>query len=239
MSTYTYTNVVSQIQPLVKNAPVSSIQIVTADIVNSIVWAAYPWRWSLGSITPVALVDGTQDYTGIPTDYFRLVRARITRTDTTPDQYNEIIVVRNLVPELTKAGFDSLSSVAVDGATSKFRLNCAASVPTGITLQIDAEYQKLVTKVASMSTVIVIPDQYMNVVAEGMLWWFYRLLGDTREGGLMTDKRGNSHYSGQMGVFYDALIFMREAEEWGAGDSVFPSDPLGAYRSSTPNLFGN
>lgn len=238
MAAYTVQNAIDFVRPFVKNIPVSAIQVTAADIINSIIWCAYPWRWSLAALTAIPLSDGVQDFGSAPTNYFRIVRARITRTDTTPDQYNELVILRTLTPELTKAGFSTLSSISYEGAIDKFRLNFAASVPTGITLQIDGEFQTVVTKITAASATFAFPDQYFRIFCEGLAWFFHRLADDSRQGQCSANKQGQVIYTGQMGIFYDALITMRESEEWGAGDTIFPTDPLGSYRNANPTIFG-
>lgn len=238
-STYTVANATTYVRKFIKGVPVSDIEVTAADMINSIIWNAYPWRWTLTALTAIALVDGTQDYAWAPADYMRIVAARIARTDVTPDEYDELKILRNLPPELTKAGFKTLSSIAYIGALSKLRLNFAAAVPTGATLEIQGEYQKQPTKITANSATFPFPDQYFPVFIEGYKWQLYLFADDPRAGNSQMDKKsGQAVYTGQMGIFYDALMSMREAEEWGAGDAIFPDDPLGAYRNSNPNIFG-
>ena len=225
----------------VKNIPVTNFDVTSADVINSIIWNAYPWRWSLSALTAITLVDGTQDYSFGGSDlasYLRLVRARITRTDTTPDEYDEILVMRWLPPDLTKSGFRSISSVAFEQSISKLRLVRAAAVPSGVTLTLNGEYQTLPTKITALSATVVFPDTHFHVALSGLLWLAYKFADDDRAGRAQASKGGGVVYTGQLGEFYDNLISMRETEEWGAGDTVFPTDPLGVSVGSYPNIFG-
>jgi hypothetical protein len=214
---------------------VSTIQVAAADQINAIIWNAYPWRWSQKAITPISLVDGTQDYSFAPSDLFRLVQIRLVDTLANPHVYDELTVLRNLYPDLTKASFrGGLKNAAYVPATSKVRLNQAAAVPTGNTYEIQGEYQYQPTKITATSATFPFPDQYFMVFNAGLLWQFFMLSKDDRAGNVQFTKNG-AVYTGQMGVFFDALMAMREAEDWGAGDTIFPADPLGisgAGRSS-------
>ena len=228
MASYSVAESVLFCQAICSNIPVDSIKVIAADNVNSIMWNAYPWRWAQKAITPILLVDGTQDYTFAPTDYMRLVAMRLVQTSSTPDVYEELTVVRNLAPDLSKAGFCAgLSQIAMVPALGKLRLTRAASVPTGQTFEIQGEYQYQPPKITSTNASLPFPDQYFSTFNEGLLWMFFRLGKDSREGSAQANGKGGVVYTGHMGVFYDSLISMRESEEWGAGDNIFPSDPLG------------
>lgn len=237
-STYTVANAITYTQAMCVGIPVSTVQVVAADVIHSIIWNVYPWRWACKNYASnIALIDGTQDYAWAPTDYMRLTHARLIRTDTTPDIYDELTVLRNLTPDLTKAGFRSgLSSISYGRvAPASVRLNQAAAVPTGVTIEIQLEYQFQPTKITATSATFPFPDQYFNVFCDGMLWQFYLLAKDSRAGTSQATKAGGAVYTGQMGIFYDSLMTMRDAEDWGAGDTIFPSDPLGA--SGSGNAF--
>lgn len=230
-STYTVANAVTYTQAICVGIPVSAIQIAAADMVHSIIWNAYPWRWARKNFSGFALVDGTQDYSfSSITDCMRLVSANLVRTDTTPDQIETITIVRNLTGDLTKAGFRSglnQISLEVTATTSlSLRLNQAAAVPSGITIEITGQYQFQPTKITATSATFLFPDQYFKVFCDGLLWQFYMLSKDDRAGTVQFTS-GGAVYTGQMGVFFDGLLMMREAEDWGAGDNIFPSDPMG------------
>lgn len=237
--TYTYTNAITHVGYFVKNMPTVNVQTIICDVVQSIIWRAYPWRWTLGAVTTVNLADGVQDFSGTPTDFMKMVRARVTRTDTTPDVYNDILIVRWLPPELsTRFGWSDITSVCYEPTIDKFRLNAAISLPTGVTAKLDFEYQKNPTKVTALGSAMLTPDHYFDVFCAGLTWQFYKFADDPRAGALVADRQGNVKASGSMGEFYDLLFWMRESEDWGAGDTIFPENPLGGYRAGQPGLFG-
>lgn len=233
-STYTVLNAITYTQAICVGVPVSAIQVAAADQINGIIWNAYPWRWAQKAMTAIVLVDGTQDYTFAPADYFRMVAARLVRTDTTPDQFDELALVRNIAPDLSKQGFQSgLTQITYQPAVTKLRLTSAAAVSSPQTYEIQGEYQYQPTKITATSATFPFPDQYFKVFCDGLLWQFYMLSKDDRQGTVQFTKNG-AVYTGQMGVFYDGLLSMREAEDWGAGDNVFPSDPIGVIGAGSP-----
>lgn len=233
-STYTVLNGITYTQAIVVGMPVSAIQVAAADRINSIIWNAYPWRWAVHDIGQIALVDGTQEYDIAEPNYMRGLKATLTRTDTTPDQFDELTIVKNLAADLTKAGFRSgLSQVQIlhplsfGGTTLRFRLNQAAAIPSGVTVTFGMLYQVQPTKITATSATLPFPDQYFSVFCEGMLWQFMMLGKDSRAGTAVSNGKGGVSYTGQMAIFYDALMAMREAEDYGAGDNTFPSESLG------------
>lgn len=230
-STYTIKNAVDWAQAICVGMPVAAIQLAAADMVNSIIWNSYPWQWARKNAAPIPLVDGQQDYPfAAVTDYMRLLKAVLVRTDQVPNKYDDLTIVRNIAQDLTKAGFRSgLRNVAYDGAVGGpiLRLSQAASVPAGNVINLQAQYQFQPAKIVATTSTIVFPDQYFPVYCAGLLWQFYQLAKDSRAGTAQATKSGAMVYTGQMGIFYDALIAMREAEDYGAGDTIFPSEPIG------------
>ncbi len=230
--TYTVADAINYAKPMVANMPTSSVQIAAADFINSIIWNAYPWRWAVTPMTSILLVDGQQDYAFGPTDYMRMVAARLTRTDATPDQSSPLSLVRNLEPDLTPGSFrGSLSLLTFMESRGVLRLNQASYIASGTTIYIDGEYQYQPAAIISTSSLFPFPNQYFHVFCQGLLWQFFMLAKDERAGSMQGTKGGNAAYTGQMGIFYDALMSMREAEDWGAGDITFPADPLGMARN--------
>lgn len=253
-TTYTYQNAIDLVRKFIKDVPLatSSVDIMLCDRVNSVTFGAYPWRWTLASFTAITLVDGTQDYALAAADLtsasggvWQIVRGRLRRTDTTPDEWRELGVRSFLAPELTrKGGLDSIKLVAYDEASNKLRFDLAAAVPTGVVLQFEGEFKKNPTKIAALSQkahevggVSTFPDQYFDVIVEGLLWKAYQYTDDSRAGSIVHIK-GVTQYTGQLGVFHDALMWMAQQEDQGYGsDLMFPTEPLGAGNYYHGGLF--
>jgi hypothetical protein len=230
-STYKISDAITYAQAICVGMPVAAIQLAAADMVNAIIWNAYPWQWARKNAPAIPLIDGQQDYSfATVADYMRLLKATLVRTSTTPNAYEELTVVRNLAQDLTKAGFRSgLSQVAYDGTTGGpiLRLNQAAAVPAGNVVALVPQYQFQPVKITAVTATMVFPDQYFMVFCAGLLWQFYLLAKDGRAGTAQATKTGSMVYTGQMGIFYDELISMREAEDYGGGDTLHPSEPIG------------
>ncbi len=147
-STYLWNDALVQVKPFVKNIPTTVMDVQVADQTNAAIWRAYPWRWAQATLTSassaLALVQGQQDY-GIGTltgaGYYQLLRVRISRTDVTPWIVREKDITNWLSPNLeTQGSVDSIKALCYEPISSGLRLDCAASVPSGTTYQIDGEY---------------------------------------------------------------------------------------------------
>lgn len=237
-STYTWSQAIQTIQPYIKGIPTSTLDSVVCDQLNSFIWKAYPWRWAVATLTSATsvldLTDGTQDY-GIGTTtgggFYQLLRVRITRTDTTPDVTREKSISNWLAPNLeTKGGIDSIAAISYDQTLNSgaggLRLDCAASVPSGVTMRIDGEYWFQPVKVTTSTATIVFPDQYFDVALEGLKWKYYQLADDSRA-------------SEQRAVFMAALERMKRDEDYGdAPGNRFPEEPLGVARYTGAGIWG-
>lgn len=229
MAAYTWNDAITFLSNHVRGMPLTDIDEVSADLINSIMWRSFPWSWSLTALTAVALVDGTQDYSfggSDGTNIMRLTKARITRTDTTPDEYKSIDVWKWLEPNLSgKVAYPNFKLICHDRRANKLRLEGAASISSGQTLQIDGEFQKKPTKITVIATDVVFPDHYFDVAVAGLMWQMYKFANDRRAGtAAMID--GRIQYTGQLGEFHDALLSMAEAESWGQSDQIYPEVPL-------------
>jgi hypothetical protein len=236
---YTWQNAIDYVGKFVKGVPTSALDATSADTVDAIIWRAWFWKWSMANLTPILLVNNQQDYAIADTNFYRLYRARLRRTDTSPATVREKTVVHFLSPNLEQTGsLETLQAISYNYELGKLRLDKAASVPSGVVVQIEGDYQFQKTKITNPSTAIVFPESYFDVAIAGIQWKYYQLVSDPKAGTLQTDKRGDRVYTGQLGIFHDALKAMAEAEGQGQGDAQrFPDDPLGVGRITSPGLF--
>ena len=249
MSSYTWQNLLDIVKPFIKSIPTSTLDVTVCDQLNAVVWKKYYWPWAVYSLTSstaeLSLVDGQQDYAiGTLTGggFYQLLRARITRTDVTPNIVRDKDIVQWLAPNLeTKGSVDSVQALSTlfQNQTTKIRMDCAASVPSGTAYQIDGEMWCLPIKVTSTSSVIVAPDQYANVFIEGLKWRYYALGDDKRAGVMQVDSSGRKTYTGQMGVFMAELQTMVDDYDYGDGfQQRFPSDSFGSGKAVNTSLYG-
>lgn len=239
MATYTWQDAINFVGKYVKGVPTSALDATAADTVDATIWRAWFWKWSMKNLTPILLVNNTQDYTIADSDFYRLYRGRLRRTDTSPVTVREKSVVNFLSPNLEQTGsIETIGSISYNYELGKLRLDKAASVPSGVAVQIEGDYQFKQTKITSPTTAIVFPEYYFDVAIEGIKWKYYQLVGDAKAGTMQMDKHGNRVYTGQLGIFRDAVKAMAEAEGMGQGDAQrFPDDPLGVGRITSPGLF--
>lgn len=226
---YTFQNIVDYVQRLVKGIPISDIDETCVDQIHAIFWRAYPWRWTRGILTPITLVDGTQDYTYSNVNLWKMLspRVRLNGTGGALNQYRDLRMMRWLEPNLVnKVGWPNFQLLCHDLNADKFRFEGAISSPTVGAMQLEGEYWRQNPRVTNLAAAIDFPDFYFNVLAEGILWLLYRLADDARAGTAQLI-RGQVVYTGQLGVFVDSMISAKEHDESGTGDTIYPEAPLG------------
>jgi len=218
------------------------VDIKAADMANSRIWIAYPWRWTLGSLTAIVLVDGQQDYVIGNNDHYRPVNLWVTRTDLTPDEYQSFrAIVEHLPPELAiKVGWQGFGTISWEKSINKFRLEAAASVPAGITMSINGDYQKVPTKITALSTALLQDDVYFETYCDWLLYYLYKFTDDSRMGGVTITGDGRKQYNGQLAKAFESLNEMMAAEDKGDGvPLIFPDEPLvGSARGGGMSIFG-
>lgn len=223
--TNTYTDALTLVKPLVKNMPTSTVDAAICNAVSIDMYRYRPWSWTVTAIAAgtIPLVDGTQDYSP-PANLFRLLYARLVRTDTTPNQSLELTTRKQLAPDLIPRAWNAVTCISNEDAVGKLRLESAVQVPTGMTAQIQGEYQIYHTKVTATSQQLWFPDQYLHVLMNGLLAWYYRLSDDDRAVEAFK-------------LYQLNLQEMAIAEDFPATDQFFPDDPLGVGRQYTGALY--
>lgn len=236
---YQWQDVVNVAQNLVHSIPVAALQIYACDQVASIVHRYYPWRWTIFGVPAITALNGIQDYASVPPDFFRLIAARIVRTDVSPSQYQPIKVAGHLEVEVQRQGsINTVQSISYEPTINSFRLDVPLQVAGTTVYQITGDYQNKPTKVGVLTQTICPPDDYFNVMVEGVIWQFYRLADDPRTGTTNINRPGDKQTQGQYGVFMQSLEDMKRAEDSGqALDTRFPEDPLGWVRTGNPGIF--
>lgn len=229
---YSATDALNYIKEFVKSIPSPNSQNLAFNAVGSIMYVHRPWRWTLGALTPISLVDNIQDYTVSNGDLFRPLKLRLRRTDTDPDEYRAVDLVDHLEPDLVKMGWNTVQLISYQPQSQKIRLQFTVGLGAGQAIQIEGEYQKTPVRLTASSASFWFPDQYFQVFLEGLLWQFYRLSDDLRAGSAQK-MNGRMVFSGQLGVFMTMLDQMAVAEDFGSGESfTFPSTVLGVKASS-------
>lgn len=217
----------------------ATVTTILLDQVHSAFWTFQPdWPWTLADLTAISLVDGTQDYAHVMTNFYRFTALRINRTDITPNLSRPLDIVEHLEPDVqTKGNQDTIRCACWLPTVSKIRLETAVGITSPTTLTITGEYQKLPTKIvsANLTTAFAHPDIYLDVMTEGLLYKLYKYTDDDRAGAISVNKLGQRQYTGQLGIWMQKLQEAVEAEDMGSGQAQrFPSEPLGVMRGSYP-----
>lgn len=229
--TYTPRHVIDLVREFGHGIPVSGVDSQVVDIINSAMWTSRPWRWTIQQISPaLTLADDQQDYDA-PSNIYRLVRAYLRRTDTTPDQVQPLSIAESLYANYQKQSHVTITHIALDYPSGKLRLDSPPLISGSTVVQIEGDYQPHPTKVtdATVDVNFWFPDQYFPVMVEGVKWKIYQLADDPRAGNVVVDRSGRRQYTGQLAVFMSALAGMQEAEDFGSGaPSIVPELSLGA-----------
>lgn len=243
-STYSPQDALNLVQAFGHGVPIDAVRANACDMINSMIWTFYPWGWSIANLTPITLSDAVQDYTATDTNILRPLKMRLCRTDITPNEWRELKLLGNLAPELSrKGGIDVVTACGYFSSSNFFRLDIAAQVGSGQTIQLQGEYQKVPTKITenNLTTAFAFPDTYYNCFVEGLKWKIYQLSDDARAGGISVSKNGGMTkvYTGQFGIFFEQLQQMARTEDLSAGDEfMYPENPFGVARSYWPGIFG-
>lgn len=219
MANYTAQNAIDFVRKFVKDPPIatSSVDIICADMAQSEIWIAYPWRWTLASLTAIALVSGTQDYAIGDSNFYRPVNLWITRTDLAPDAYQELNLLGHLPMELTATvAWNDFHSISWEKAINKLRLEAAVLITAPEVMRIDGYFQRVPTKITALSAELVSPDWYFETYCDWLLYYLMKYMNDSRA-------------DGQYGKAMAALGNMRKREDrtYEFTLDLPPSDPNG------------
>lgn len=225
-----------------KGIPLTKVTPQIADMVSADMWIEYPWKESIttsGNGT-IALLDSTQDYPNVPPNIMRLTKAHIIRLDVTPNEDRDLDISFDLGVDLYPRSYVGIRTVCLEKALGVLRLESSVNVPVGVSLELRVEYQINPTKVVALSQGCWFDDRYIWVAMEGLLYWVYKLADDPRAGSVQSDGMGRQTYSGQYAAYKAALMRMKNAEDYGKTEFVFPHEPMGLPRDSNAlNIFGN
>lgn len=242
--TYTPQSAIDLIKNFVHGIPLDAIAPIVCDLSHNAIWTYFPWSWSIASLTPINLTQGVQDYAPVNTDVLRPLKIRMVRTDITPNEFEDLAILANLPPDISRQlGFRTIKNVGWFGSQGFFRLETAVNISGTTTLQLQGEYQKTPTKIneSNMTTVLPEPDHYFGVFVEAVKYYAMALSDDPRAGGISVQRNGNLQkgYTGQFGMFMEALLNMARTEDLGSGDEWrWPEAGFGVGQATNPGLFG-
>lgn len=235
--TYTWQTLVDLAKKNARNIPTTDVDVLHCDLVSSAMAASAPNLWrplttTIGAGT-LPLVDGAQDYSVPPNIYKLGDDVRITRTDVSPEQDINLNVVDRLATNMVPVTPYSIRNISHEQGVGQLRLECAVYLAAGQLFEIRGEYEINPTKVTNLTEGCWFDDKFANVAIEGLIYWLFRLAGDTRSGSATVNVQGRvTGYNGQLGVFYGMLRTMMVQEDAQAGElRIFPAEPLSEGRS--------
>src|SRR4051812_10965590 len=111
---------------MVKNIPITTVDVTICDMVSSRMWNAFTWRERVANIptSSIPLSNGVQDYS-VPVNFHTLLRARITRTDVTPNRSTDLEPTEHLEPGLQVVPWTSIRLISHEPDLGKLRLDNA------------------------------------------------------------------------------------------------------------------
>lgn len=230
-NTYTVADALNLAKVMAKGVPFTGVDMSIADIVNSTIYKAYPWRDTLktspGNWTEVALTDSTQDFATGLTDIYRMTQFWITRTDTSPNQIRNIDVAKSIPIDLISKSPYSVRQASYQAGINKFRLESAVQVPSGTSWTLGGEYQPQPTKLTDPTNTFWFGDENLEVFAQGLVYWAYRLADDSRAGAMQVQEGSEPVYTGALGEFMHGIRAMAAGEDFGNIDGYYPESALG------------
>lgn len=200
------------IKSYLKNMPLEVIGPELLDQVYKMVWLAAPWRWTLGSLPATTLTSNTQDYTiTTPADFLHIYDGFIADG---ANVYRNLVVEPTLPTDVKVVG--NPSRIAYQGSNTYRVFPKPGTLPSSPVQQMILRYKKIAPVITNQTQYtagfLAMDDEWFWVFCEGLLWKGYQWADDNRAGSI-TLAGGNAQYSGQAGVFRDALRLMAEHEK--------------------------
>lgn len=211
-STYAPSRAFDYVGEFIKRMNLNDVGHLILDHALKHLWMAAPWRWTIGTLTPVTLLTNTEDYTitrPSPDNMLYLLRAQLVTSG--KDGAREL-EIEPFLPANSITG--QPSTVALTTSTN-LRVFPEPGTVAG-TQQIILQYKKTcptITK-ATMHTagVQVFDDEWFPVYTQGVLYHAYLFADDARAGSATVQPNGTS-YSGQLGVYRSFLNEMALREK--------------------------
>lgn len=197
------------VKHFIKDMRLDPVAWQICDDVQKMMWMYAPWRWTLGTFTPITLIGGTQDYNigSFPSDFLHLYDAYTSDGSVAP---RDLRVEPVLSPTVMKTG--QADRAAVTG--SILRISPVPAAFSGTGPSVICRYKKQAPNVTASniaSTGLAFDDEWFWVFQEGVLWKAYQYADDQRAGGA-TVAAGKVQYTGQLANFMAALDYMATKE---------------------------
>lgn len=202
-------------QRYIKNVPLTPVQTKLINEVNTIMWMAAPWRWSLGSLPTFNLAASTQDYTiNYPADFLYAVDGSIIVSNGDGDE-RDLRVVPTLPTAVGYVGqVNRISYPAAAGAvggTVRVAPKPAQVNGTQTVLGLYKKSPTLYTNATIFTSALPCGDEWFHVFQSGLLWKAYQYADDGRAGDAVISGE-KMQYNGARGQFEANLQDMMSRE---------------------------
>lgn len=202
---------------MVKEMPLEDVFPFIAQDVSDLIWMASPWYWTLGLLPPVALASNTSDYTvALPADFLMVQTCWLVSTSS-KESPREVMPV-SIIPASSAGIVGQPSLLYVFGEPDDdgtLRVFPKPGTISGETITLYPVYKKVAPIVNTADVYLDTlsqEDEWFGVFREGCLWKAFLYADDARAGGVSVASNGSIQYSGQRGVFQEALITMTQRE---------------------------
>ena len=175
-------------------------------------WMAAPWRWTIGTLEAVTLVNDTQDISlaNTYTDLYALLAAFLTDGSDKKD-----LIVTGVLPTVINVKGEPSQVAYISGTPNKLRF---LPFPTGYTVvpTVIAVYKKIHTDITlsnfETDGAAGVPDEWFPVYQEIVLLKAFQFSHDPRLGSVGVGANG-IQFTGQYAVVEAAIQEMRQKEK--------------------------
>lgn len=195
----------------IKNMPLEQINVRILDDINKLMWMAAPWRWTVGTMTPITLVTNTSDYTlTVPADFLYLIEAYIADGSSTP---RHLDIMPKIPATMVVTGLPQFISYE---SGNLWRVSPKPGTLVAPTKQIVTFYKKIAPIITAANActagTLIFDDEHFPIYEAGVLWLSYLYADDQRAGTCNADSSGKMAWTGQRATFEAGLAQMRLAE---------------------------
>lgn len=194
----------------IKGQPIEVLQERVLDDASKYLWMAAPWRWTIGTVGSITLVDGTMDYTlAPPVDFLYPIYAYFADGSTTP-QY---IDIEPTLPSTCPQKGQPSRLAYVGSNTWRFYPKPVVTGTKTVVIMYKKVAPTITVQNSYTSGTLVMDDEWFWVYQEIVLWKAFTYADDRRAGDSQMSSDGKWNYSGKRGEAEAAIQYMREREK--------------------------
>lgn len=194
-----------------KNMPLEQVMVRLLDTVSKILWMAGPFRWTVGTLSPITLISATSDYTlAPPADFLYLIDAYIADGANTP---RHLEIMPTIPSNIVVTGLPQFISYQ---GSNTFRISPIPGTLVTPTKYVIGTYKKTAPELTASnvytSTTLQLSDEWYHVYEAGVLWQAYLWGDDQRAGTANVDGSGKMAFTGQRATFEAGIAQMLQRE---------------------------